>query len=587
MTRAALLLLFLYLFPAPAQAAPALVTEAERSGFVRTGRYAEVEKLCAAFAAAEPTRVRCITFGRTPEGRPMLAMVASADGVLDPTEARRRGRPTILVQGGIHAGEIEGKDAIFWTLRELLEGKTAPGALAAVTLVLVPVFNVDGHERFGPANRPNQRGPEEMGWRATAQNLNLNRDYVKADAPEMLAMLRLFEAWDPVVYVDLHATDGAKFEHDVAVMVAPATARPDGLDEAGAALSAQLQAGLTARKHLPLSFYPSFRSDTDPTSGVEVEDTPPRFSQAYAAARNRLGILVETHSWKSYRERALATRDLLAVLLEGAVHDAAAWRKAADDADERGARLGGSDVTLLFEHDGTSRMFDFRGYTFQVARSELSGQDWVRYDERKPTIWRMPILDRMRPRLTVRAPGAGYVVPAAHATLVAAKLRAHGLRFELLPRAHAALPVERFEVTETTFESPREGRLPLVLKGSWRAQRRDLPPGSLFVPIAQPRARLVMHLLEPTAPDSLVSWGFFNASFERKEYLEAYVLEEEARKMLARDPALEAEFERRLRDDPAFAGSPARRLQFFHRRHPSWDREREGAPVLRVDHAPR
>ena len=153
-----------------------LSTVAEQSGFRETGRYAEVEELCRAFAARYPKQVRCSDMGISPEGRTMWAMAASNDGTLTPEQARKHNRPVIVVQGGIHAGEIDGKDAGFRFLRELLQDKERGAALDAVTLVFVPVFNVDGHERFGRWNRPNQAGPEEMGWRTTAQNLNLNRD---------------------------------------------------------------------------------------------------------------------------------------------------------------------------------------------------------------------------------------------------------------------------------------------------------------------------------------------------------------------------------------------------------------------------
>jgi len=218
----------------PALAAnEALVTAAERSKFRQTGRYPEVLQLCAAFEKAFPRDVRCVTFGRTPENRPMVALVVSRAGTLSAEEARRRKLPVVLIQGGIHAGEIDGKDAGFLALREMLEGRAAKGALEKTVLVFVPVFNVDGHERFGKWNRPNQRGPEEMGWRTTAQNFNLNRDYVKSDSPEMQAMLRLVGEWDPIACVDLHVTDGAKFQHDVAIMVEPVYAGDEALRKIG------------------------------------------------------------------------------------------------------------------------------------------------------------------------------------------------------------------------------------------------------------------------------------------------------------------------------------------------------------------
>src|SRR6202171_1081700 len=213
-------LAFLLAFASTAASAP-LSTVAERSTFQKTGRYEEVIALCSAFQKSYPKVVRCTEFGRTPEGRPMLALIASRTGALNARDARQRGLPVLLIQGGIHAGEIDGKDAGFLALREVLNGEAAKGSLAKQVLVFVPVFNIDGHERFGRWNRPNQRGPEEMGWRTTAQNYNLNRDYAKADAAEMHAMLRLINEWDPIATIDLHVTDGAKFEHDVSIQVEP------------------------------------------------------------------------------------------------------------------------------------------------------------------------------------------------------------------------------------------------------------------------------------------------------------------------------------------------------------------------------
>src|SRR5690349_14543235 len=271
----------------------ALVTVAEQSGYQRTGRYDEVEKLCAGFARAWPSRVRCVEFGRTPENRVMRAIVASDDGTLDPAAARQKNRPVVLMQGGIHAGEIDGKDAGFLALRELLEGRALPGTLSNVTFVFVPVFNVDGHERFGKWNRPNQRGPEEMGWRVNAQNLNLNRDYVKSDSPEMQAMLRLVNEWDPLICADLHVTDGAKFQHDIAIMVEPVHAGDEALSKAGRELRDGVIDDLGDSGSLPLAFYPSFVVADDPASGFRDGVPPPRFSNGYFYLRNRMGMLVE------------------------------------------------------------------------------------------------------------------------------------------------------------------------------------------------------------------------------------------------------------------------------------------------------
>lgn len=565
----------------------ALRTEAERSGYARTGRYAETIALCAAFAKRWPARVRCIDFGTTPEGRPMKALIVSDTGALTPEAARAGGWPVVLVQGGIHAGEIDGKDAGFLAMRELLQGKAAPGALAKQVVIFVPVFNVDGHERFKAWNRPNQNGPAEMGWRTTAQNYNLNRDYAKADAPEMQAMLALINVWDPLVTVDLHATNGAEFEHDIAIMVQPANAGDAALREAGLALRTRTLDDLRRQGSLPLPFYPSFERDDDPTSGFYDSVSPPRFSTGYFHLRNRIAMLVETHSWKDYPTRVRITRNTVISVLAQVAREGKRWRAVADAADARAAALGGSEVALEYRTTERTRQIEFRGYAYTRTPSEISGALMTRYDNKTPAIWKVPLRDEIVPGRSVRAPRGGYLVPAALSARVAAKLEQHGIAFRRLDAAPGEIAVESFRATGTKLAAGSvEGHQRLSVEGAWAQETERPGAGALFVPIAQPKAQLLMALLEPQAPDALLAWGEFNAFFEQKEYMEAYVAEAEARRMLAADPALRAEFEAKLKNDAAFAADPAARLDFFYRRHPAWDDRFNRYPILRTDRVP-
>jgi hypothetical protein len=566
-----------------AQQTDALTTVAERSGFVRTGRFDEVQRLCTAFAAAWPKQVRCVEFGTTPEGRPMLALVASGDGTLTAAAARTKARPVVLLQGGIHAGEIDGKDAGFLALREILQGTVLPGVLNRVTVVFVPVFNADGHERVSTANRPNQIGPEEVGWRVTSQNLNLNRDYVKAEAPEMQAMLRLLHEWDPIVYADLHVTDGAQFEHDVSFNVAPTLAGDAGLRAAANGLLRTLLRRLGEQGSLPLDFYPSLIRTDDPASGFAVDIGPPRFSHEYWGGRRRIGVLVETHSWKPYPVRVRITRHSIIAMLEAAAADGVAWREAATAADQRATRLGGTPVVLRYRATEASRPLEFRGYAYRREPSPVSGALVTRYDPTTPQIWKVPLFDQVAPSVTVEAPRGGYVVPAGYAAFVAPKLAVHGIESRVLAAAVPRAAVQAFRATKVTLgTAPVEGRTSATLEGSWAAETRDVPAGSLFVPIAQPNAWLLMTLLEPSGADSLVGWGFFNVAFERREYMEDYVAEQWAREAMTKDPQLRQAFEKRLAEDPAFVRDPAARLDFFYRRHPAFDERFNLYPVYRT-----
>jgi Zinc carboxypeptidase len=576
-----MLLALLALSAAP----PPLSTVAEVSGWTRTGRLDEVEALCAAFPRRYPGRVRCEQFGLTPLGRPLLALVASADGVLTAPAARARRRPVVLLQGGIHAGEIDGKDAGFWLLRELLEGRAAPGALAKVTLVFVPVFNVDGHERFGPNQRPNQRGPEQTGWRVTSANLNLNRDYLKAEAPEMQAMLGLLGRYDPILSADLHVTDGAQFEHDLSVTLAPLVNGPAELDALGLGLRDRVIEALEARGHLPLPFYPSFRVDDDPQSGFAAGSPPPRFSNAYWAARNRLGVLVETHSWKPFAARVKATFDACEALLSEAAAHGDRWLEAGARADAEDARRAGTELALVWEASRTSRPPDFRGYAYTREPSEVSGKTWIHYDESRPEVWRVPYFEELVPTGTVRVPQVGWLVPPPHAGWVAGKLALHGVAFRVLKGPSAGARVRTFRVEAPVFKAASfEGRQPVQLAGAWADDVQDLPAGTLFVPAAQARLRLALHLLEPTLPDSLAAWGYFNAHLEQKEFLEDYLTETFAREQL-QDPQVKAAFEARLKD-PAFAADPQARLRFFALRHPSADARLGLLPVYQATAPP-
>jgi hypothetical protein len=564
---------------------PDLVTTAERTSFERTGRYGEAVRLCRDLERAHPRAARCFTYGKTPEGRDLVALAASADGVVRPLQARAKDRPVILFQGGIHAGEIDGKDAGFILLRDLLA--SGGGPLAKVTAVFVPVVNPDGHERFGPDQRPNQRGPAETGWRTTAQNLNMNRDYAKADAPETRALLALLSEWDPIVYADLHVTDGAKFEHDVAVLVEPSLGYDPSLRPEGRALSAALLARLEGDGHLPLDFYPAFVKDGDPESGFARRPPPPRFAHGYWAARNRLGILLETHSWRTYRERVKTTIDFLRALLELGAERAPAWRAAAARADRAAPSLAGKEVVLDSMPDGPARTIRFRGYAYERVESAAFGRPVVSYDESRPAVWEVPLVEGQRPSATAVLPRGGWIVPAAWAPRVADRLRLHGVLFSRLdgPRQGAAVEAVR-AVEARPAAASFEGRQALSVKGAWAEERRDLAAGALWVPAAQARALLAAHLLEPAGPDSFLAWGDFNAAFERKEYVEDYVLEPFAEGLLAKDGAVRAAFERRLAEDPAFANDPQARLDFFYARHPSFDDAYRLYPVLRAEARP-
>ena len=559
-----------------------LASHSETTSWKETGRYDEVERLGKAFQQEFPQKVKYEEIGKTPEGRPLYAFVASSDGILTPEEASREGRPVVFIQAGIHPGESEGKDAGFLILENLLSrANSADDLLKKVTVVFVPVLNPDGHERFGPYNRPNQNGPVEMGWRTNAQNLNLNRDYTKAEAPEMQALLKLINSWDPILFIDTHTSDGSEYQPDLSVTIAPEHGGSLRIATAASAMQSDVMAQLKAVGHQPVEFYPDLKSPNNPGDGFALWDFTPRFSHAYAGTRNRLAALLETHSWKDYPTRVRATYNVLLSQIQYIANHGSSLVQEAKTADREESVLGGKPVVLTYQASATPGTIDFPGYAYTLSHSDLSGQTRVTYDPSKPQVWTVPIFNRMEPSLVVEAPKGGYLIPAGQAGWVSEKLKLHGVQFKVLNQG-TTQEVETFRFDSSNFDSkPFEGKTRVSVTGSWRREKRQVPPGSMFVPTAQPKARLVMHLLEPQAPDSFLSWGFFNAVFESKEYMEDYVIEQVAEKMLQEDPSLRVEFENKLRADPDFAKDPRKRLAFFYRRHPSWDDRQNLYPIFR------
>jgi hypothetical protein len=252
-----------------------------------------------------------------------------------------------------------------------------------------------------------------MGWRVTAQNLNLNRDYMKAVAPEMEAMLHLLNAWDPILYVDLHVTDGAQFQYDVANLVEPFLGGDPALQPLGRALMDDTNARVAAGGGLPLPFYfyPSLRDGNDPASGFAFEAYPPRFSTGYWALNNRLAMLVETHSWKDYRTRVRVTHDIFVAVADLTARDGRAWLQAAHESDAKARALGGTNVPLALKTTDRHHIIDFKGYAYTREPSAASGALALHYDPKVPQIWHIPFYDEMVASVEETAPTGGYVVP--------------------------------------------------------------------------------------------------------------------------------------------------------------------------------
>jgi hypothetical protein len=488
---------------------------------------------------------------------------------------RASGKPILLAQAGIHAGEIDGKDAGLMLLRDMTVRGTRHDLLEHCQLLFIPILNVDGHARFSAYSRINQRGPAESGWRTTARNLNLNRDYTKLDAPETRAVVRAIVEWQPDLYLDLHVTDGADFQYDITWGAngrhgwSPAIGR--WLEEE---LDPALRRDLRAQGHIPGPLVFPIES-RDLRQGLQAWTTSPRYSNAYGDARHLPTLLVENHSLKPYDQRVLGTYVLLESCMRTLGRRGAALRRAVRV--DRDARPRTVALDWMAAPADTPRVA-FRGIDARPRLSPVSGDLWLEYTG-KPVEMRIPVQSMSAPAHSVSRPRA-YWIPAAWPDLIE-RVGMHGILMERI-ESEREVDVEMYRVVEWQLaERPFEGHVRVTPEVRLEKRREKFAPGSVRVPTDQPLGDLAMLLLEPESPDSFFQWGFCLEALQCTEYAEGYVMEPLAQRMLERDATLRAEFEHKLVADSLFAVDPKARLRWFYARTPYFDARCRLVPVAR------
>jgi len=553
-------------------------TRAEATGYRQTADYAEtIEYLLA--LERESRWVRLEEFGTTPLGRPMYAVVVSSERAFSPEAVKYNGKLIVMIQNGIHAGEIDGKDASLALIRDVAVTRTRADLLDSVTLVVLPVYNIDGHEMSSPYNRINQNGPEEMGFRATSQNYNLNRDYVKADAPETRAFIALWNRWLPDLFIDNHITDGADFQYAVTYTI---TQYPNAAgsirDWARNIFIPVVSEKMAAMKEPIIPYVITMGGTVD--KGIVAWAETPRFSTGYAAVRNRPGLLIEMHMLKDYRRRVTANYKMMVAVLEMLNAQPDALRRAVAYADSDAVAGVPSTLPLSFQRDSVPDTIDFLGYAWDTVHSEISGSDWIRYDTTRPVTLRIPYYRRLNVRTAADVPYA-YIIPRQW-TDVIERLALHDVEISRL-KEPVTLDVRVDHLDSVSWESESyEGHHAANYKTTTATERITYPAGTAVILTAQPDRRLIVNALEPEAPDAFLRWGFFDLIMEAKKYSEDYALEKLAREMLAADPQLKSDFEAKLAADSAFAASPRARWDFFYKRSPYAEPELNVYPVTRL-----
>jgi len=505
-----------------AQQPPDLRSRAEMSNYEETSSYADLQRVITGLTASSPL-VHTESFGKTEEGRDLPLLVISEPKVTTPAAARKLGRPLVFVQANIHAGEVEGKEAVIALARRLTAGDLRPLAKQLVILI-APNYNADGNEKVSVQNRTAQYGPVAgVGTRENSKGLDLNRDYMKLDSLEARALVGLINKWDPHVLVDLHTTNGSYHANHLTyspILNPNADARL--IEFTRERMLAPIREAMLKKHNWRTYYYGNFApedgggresSRVDPANPGNVTwrtfDHRPRFGNNYAGLRNRIAILSEAYSYLDFKGRIDVTEDFVDEIWKSVAANAKQIMTLTAQADRQfTAPPSAKPVELGLDFQIRAlpeRVGIFVGDVRKVLNPK-SGREMLAMTDMAVPVSMKDYGVFAATRST--ALPKGWLIPS-NPRLDAAveRLRMHGVTIREITTP-AQVSVERFTIADyTRAERVFQGRREARLKGTFEPAQLSVTPGALFVPADQPLARLAFYLLEPESDDGLVTWN--------------------------------------------------------------------------------
>lgn len=499
--------------------ADALTTRPERTAYRETSRYDDVMAFLQAVDAQSP-HIRTTTFGYTFEGRALPLVVVGDVADASPAAVKKSGKTRVYIQGNIHGGEVEGKEALQILLRELARGEHAAW-LQSLVLLIAPIYNADGNDRVRMSERNLQNGPiGGVGTRPNAQEFDLNRDHMKLESPEARSLTWLLREYDPELAIDLHTTNGTFHAYHLtySVPLHPNTA-PRIVDWLRGGWMPAITRAIKAKDGWDFYYYGNLQGEPgDAARGWYTFDHRPRFNNNYLGLRNRIAILSEAYAYLPFDARIAVTRRFVMEILDYARQHVAEIRAVVEEADRAAASLIGETLAVRAKTRRAPEPVDILlGGVRRTHHPYTGAVTLQRTDERR--VERMPEWGTFEPTATEKVPAA-YLVPP-DLDRVVDLLESHGARLTRLS-ADTPIEVEAFQI-ETTQVAARafQGHRERTIEGQWRAAAtQTVPAGTVVVRMDQPLARVIFTLLEPRSDDGVVNWNVLDDWFEKTGWFE-------------------------------------------------------------------
>lgn len=508
----------------------------------------------------EHTEIELYQMGESDTEFPIYLVFINGAGDSLQTFQKAKSKTTVLINNAIHAGEPDGVNAcLLWMEEWIKKGKKTKDL---PVIAIIPAYNIGGMMNRSSSSRANQDGPAEYGFRGNAQNLDLNRDFIKMDSKNMKTFAKIYHALDPDVFVDTHVSNGADYQYTLTFIHSIKERMQPGIlnlfnQKYIPALTETLN-----KKGWSWSPYVETIGET-PESGIEAFNDLPRYAQGYGSLFNSISITVETHMLKPFPQRVQATKAYLDFLFH--------WSQANTQGIERARKQAfmmdqlNKFSTFRFNYQLTDKKDSvlFEGYEYGHKPSEISGKDRLFYDRSKPFTKYIPYFQTYHYQDSVRIPN-GYIV-SKEAVSIIERLKANGVEFTEIDSS-SYRKVHSIRILD--FESgtkPYEGHyIHRKVKSMEQEEEVRIPEGSIWIPCSQSKLNFIVSVLEPRCEDSYFAWNFMDSYIQEKEYFSAYVFEDEAAKLLKENPSLREMLENKKSTDPEFAKSGEAQIFFVY-----------------------
>jgi hypothetical protein len=565
----ALLICFIF-FQANAQLTP--FEQSKDKNYTAT--YAEIIAYYQKLSKQYP-QIKMISYGTTDVGKPLSLIVLSKDKVFDPALIKKQNKRVLLINNGIHPGEPEGIDASMMLVRDLLKNNKLP---KDVVLCFIAVYNIDGCLNRG-VSRINQNGPRAYGFRGNYKNLDLNRDFIKADSKNALAFMQILNTWQPEVFVDNHTSDGADYQYVMTLIETQKDKQNPILAQYTAkTLSPELYRRM-AKSGYEMTPYVEEKKAT-PDSGIVSFLETPRFATGYTSQHNIISYITETHMLKPFDKRVYATYDFMKNMIDICQRDAKLIGEVKYKADEQVKQ----QTTFALNWELDEKKYDtitFKGYMGAYKPSEVSGLPRLYYDRNKPFTKTIKYFDNYKATLTADKPVA-YIIPQAWQKVVELfklnKVAMHKLTHD------TTLDLQMYYIDDyKTASRPYEGHyLHSNVKLNLVDAKVKFYAGDYVVYTDQALNRYIVETLEPQGVDSFFTWNFFDSVLGEKEYFSDYVFEDVAADLLKKDPDLKKKLDDEKAKNPKLANSADAQLYFIYRNSPYFEKTYLRYPVGRL-----